>query len=159
MQDGASPKAQPFGEHVRELRRRLLYIIATLFLASAVGYVLHGRLFSLIRRPLHAQLYYTTPIGGFNAMIIILILCVVIVTVPVVIYQLSKFLSPAFRHRIRATRIILFSIFLASMGVLFAYFVSLPASLHFLANVDSKNLQSLITVNEYLNFVFGYLAG
>ena len=99
MQGGTSPKAQPFSEHVRELRQRLIYIIATLFLGSVVGYVIHQSLFSLIRRPLHQQLYYTTPIGGFNAMIKISILFGLIVTAPVFVYQLGKFLSPAFRRR------------------------------------------------------------
>jgi len=97
--------------------------------------------------------------GGFNAIIKISILFGVIVTVPVLVYQLGKFLSPAFKRRIHTTRIIFFPIILAAIGVLFAYFVSLPASLHFLANVDSKDLQALITVNEYLNFVFAYVAG
>ena len=159
MQSGTSAKAQPFGEHVRELRQRFIYVVATLFLGSIVGYAVHGSLFRLIRRPLHEKLYYTTPMGGFNATIKISILFGLIVTVPVLVYQLGKFLSPAFKRRIRATRIILFSIILGALGVLFAYFVSLPASLHFLANIDNKDLQSLITVNEYLNFVFGYVAG
>ena len=158
IQDVAGTKAQPFSEHVRELRKRLMYSIAALFLGSAVGYAIHEPLFRLIRRPLHAQLYYTTPTGGFNAIIKISILFGVLVTVPVFVYQVGKFLSPAFTRRIRAMRIILFSIVLAILGVLFAYYLSLPASLHFLANVDSKDLQSLITVNEYLNFVLGYIA-
>ncbi|MBI2009528.1 twin-arginine translocase subunit TatC [Candidatus Saccharibacteria bacterium] len=159
MQGGTSAKAQPFSEHVRELRRRLIYVVATLFLGSIVGYAIHGSLFRLIKRPLREQLYYTTPLGGFNAMIKISILFGLIITVPVFIYQLGKFLGPAFRHRIRPPRIVFFSIILAAAGVLFAYFVGLPASLHFLANVDSQDLQSIITVNEYLNFVAAYSAG
>jgi sec-independent protein translocase protein TatC len=159
MQGGTSPKAQPFSEHVRELRRRAIYSIATLFLGSIAGFVIRQPLFSLIRRPLHQQLYYTTPTGGFNAIIKVSLVFGVIVTVPVLVYQLGKFLSPAFNRRIHIIPIIFFSITLAALGVLFAYFVSLPAALHFLANIDSKNLQSLITVNEYLNFVFSYVAG
>lgn len=159
MQGGKGQAAQPFGEHIRELRQRAIYSIATLFLGSAVGFFIHEPLFRLIRRPLNEQLYYTTPLGGFNAMIKISILFGLIVTIPVLVYQLGKFLSPAFKHRIHATGIILFSIILATLGVLFAYFVSLPAAMHFLANVDSENLQSLITVNEYLNFVSAYVAG
>ncbi len=158
MQGGASPKMQPFSEHVRELRRRLLYSIASLFLGTIVGYVIHERLFALIRRPLHQELYYTTPTGGFNAIIKISILFGVLMAVPVFIYQIGKFLSPGFRYRFKAGRIIILSVVLAFLGVLFAYYVSLPAALHFLANVDSKDLQSLITVNEYLNFVIGYVA-
>jgi len=159
MRKGKDAKVQPFGEHVRELRRRLLYSIATLIVGSIAGYALHGPLFRLIKRPLNEQLYYTTPMGGFNAIIKISILFGLIVTVPVFIYQLGKFLSPAFRRRIRATRIIFYSTVLAAMGVLFAYFVSLPAALHFLANVNSADLQSLITANEYINFVSAYVAG
>jgi sec-independent protein translocase protein TatC len=159
MQDGKGAKAQPFSEHLRELRQRLIYIIATLFLGCMVGYAIHDKLFHIVTRPLHEKLYYTTPTGGFNAVIKISILFGVIVTVPVLVYQVGKFLSPTFRRRIRAVKIILFSVFLAITGILFAYYISLPASLHFLANIGSANLQSLITVTEYLNFVFAYVAG
>lgn len=153
------PGAQPFSEHVKELRLRLLYAVGTLFLGSITGYVLHEPLFRLIKQPLNEQLYYTTPTGGFNAIIKISILFGVIVTVPVVVYQIGKFLSPAFKRRMQATRIIFSSIILAALGVLFAYYLSLPASLHFLANIGDENLQSLLTVNEYLNFVFAYVVG
>jgi sec-independent protein translocase protein TatC len=75
-------------------------------------------------------------------------------------YQIGKFISPSFvRYKGRILRLLLFSVILASLGVLFAYYVSLPAALHFLANVDTQDLQSIITVNEYLNFVIGYVAG
>lgn len=159
MQSGPGAKAQPFSEHLRELRLRSIYIITALLLGCIAGFAIHGQLFRLVRSPLHEQLYYTTPTGGFNAVIKVSILFGLVVTVPVLVYQLGKFLSPAFKRRIRAAPIILFSIIMAGLGVLFAYFVSLPATLHFLANIDSENLQSLITVNEYLNFVFAYVAG
>lgn len=160
MQDGKGAKAQPFSEHVRELRQRLIYTFAALFIGSIVGYAMHERIFSLITRPLHQKLYYTTPTGGFNAIIKISILFGVIVAVPVFVYQLGKFLSPAFKHHsIRAFRIAFLSVILAVLGVLFAYYLSLPAALHFLANIDTNNFQSLITINEYLNFAFAYVAG
>ena len=158
MQGRTNPKVQPFSEHIRELRRRSLYTVATLFLGSIVGFFIHQQLFNLVRRPLNKQLYYTTPTGGFNAIIKISIVFGMLLTVPVLVYHIGKFLSPAFKHRIGLVRIILFSVILAASGVSFAYFISLPAALHFLANVDS-NLSSLITVNEYLNFVAAYLAG
>lgn len=158
MQGRASSKTQPFSEHVRELRRRLLVSVAALILGTIVGYFIHERLFQLIRRPLHQQLYYTTPTGGFNAIIKVSILFGVLIAVPVFVYQIGKFLSPGFRYRFRAGRIIILSVILAILGTLFAYYVSLPAALNFLANVDSKDLNALITVNEYLNFVIGYVA-
>lgn len=157
--DDNKPKTQPFSEHIRELRQRLIYSIGALFIGCIVGYIIHGQLFSLIKRPLNEQLYYTTPTGGFFAVIKISIMFGLIVAVPIFIYQLGKFLSPAFRRRIRAGRTIFYSTILSVLGILFAYFISLPAALHFLANINSPELQSLITVNEYLNFVTSYVAG
>lgn len=159
MQGGKSDKTQPFSEHVRELRLRAIFSIATLFLASIIGFFIYKPLFSIIRRPLNEQLYYTTPTGGFNAVIKVSIMFGILVSVPVFVYQIGKFLSPVFRKRIRSGRIIFASAGLAILGILFAYFVSLPAALHFLANIDSENLQSIITVNEYLSFVAAYLSG
>ncbi len=154
-----SAEIKSVGEHVKELRRRVMYVVATLLFVSIIGFFMHETLFTIITRPLHQQLYYTTPAGGFNAIIKISIIFGFIVTAPVLIYQLGKFLNPAFKRRIHAAPIIFFSTFLALSGVAFAYFVSLPAALHFLANVDSKNLQSIITINEYLNFLAAYLVG
>lgn len=152
-------KAQPFSEHIRELRTRMMVSIIALIVGTAVGYIFHEQLFNIIRAPLHAKLYYTTPTGGFNAILKISILFGVVVAIPIFIYQMGKFLTPAFRYRLRARRILIPSIALAALGISFAYYVSLPASLHFLANIDSSNFQSLITINDYLNFVFGYIAG
>jgi hypothetical protein len=51
------------------------------------------------------------------------------------------------------------STFFAAAGVCFAYFVSLPAALHFLTNFDLGNIQAMLTVDSYLSFVITYLLG
>jgi len=48
---------------------------------------------------------------------------------------------------------------LAAIGVLFAYFVSLPGALHFLTGMELKNIQAMLTVDSYLGFVMTYLIG
>ena len=141
MPGGKGAQAQPFGEHIKELRQRLFYVVIVLMIGCFVGYSIHDRLFHIIRRPLHAQLYYTNPTGGFNAIIKISIMFGLLITIPVFIYQLGKFLSPAFKHRFHLWRIVLYSASLAILGVLFAYYMSLPAALHFLANIGTGNLQ------------------
>lgn len=52
------------------------------------------------------------------------------------------------------------SVVLACAGIAFAYYVSLPASLHFLTTFgNSGDIHALITANEYFNFVLAYVAG
>jgi sec-independent protein translocase protein TatC len=48
---------------------------------------------------------------------------------------------------------------LAIGGVLFAYFVSLPAALHFLTGFNMDHIQAMLTADSYLSFVVTYLLG
>lgn len=161
MQGGTNTARQPFSSHIHELRKRLIYCVLTLLIGTLAGFALHQRIFDILRRPLKQQLYYTSPIGGFNAIIKISIMFGLIICVPILIYQIYKFLIPAFRarHGKKTPNYIFSSTVLAATGVTFAYFVSLPASLHFLTNLNTPGMQPFMVVNDYLNFVFMYLAG
>lgn len=159
MEGGSDSPRQTFAEHLHELRRRLTYCLATLVAGSAIGYMLHGTLLRLLDAPLKQQLYYTSPMGGFNALIKIAVVFGVVLSVPVAMYQLAKFLAPAFhsRARVRPLRLVFASIALAAAGIAVGYFISLPAALHFLSQVSGPDIKPFIVVNDYLNFVLAYL--
>lgn len=48
---------------------------------------------------------------------------------------------------------------LAAAGVLFAYFVSLPAAINFLTGFSVNHIQAMLTADSYLSFVATYLLG
>lgn len=153
--------AQPFIEHVHELRQRLFISLTAVFLGSCAGYALSDQLFAILRRPLHQTLFYTTPTGAFSFVIKLSLLFGVIVALPVILYQIIRFLSPLMQRVTRryVALVLTFSLILAAAGIASAYFVSLPSALHFLTNFHSDDIKSLITANEYFNFVLAYLAG
>ncbi|MEK7471811.1 MAG: twin-arginine translocase subunit TatC [Patescibacteria group bacterium] len=154
-------KTQTFSEHLKELRKRLMIGTAVVVVGSLLGYVVHEPLFRLLKSPLGQELYYNTPVGGFNAMIKISVLVGLVAGIPFLVYQICQFLAPAFKNLNpkRPISIMIWSLLLALIGVAFGYFISLPASLNFLTNYDSQNVQPMIIVGEYLNFVFSYLLG
>jgi sec-independent protein translocase protein TatC len=154
-------KLQPFSEHIKELRRRLMYVITVVVVGCGVGYAIHEPLFRILKRPLGQELYYNTPVGGFNAMLKIAVLVGLVFGIPFLFYQICQFLAPAFKRLgdRQPIKILVWSIVLAATGVAFGYFVSLPSALKFLTSYDSQNITPLILVNEYLNFVFSYLLG
>ena len=94
-------------------------------------------------------------------MIKISVLVGLIAGTPFLVYQICQFLAPAFKNLNpkRPLTIMIWSLLLALTGIAFGYFISLPASLTFLTNYDSQNVQPMIIVGEYLNFVFSYLLG
>ncbi|TAN10763.1 MAG: twin-arginine translocase subunit TatC [Rhizobiaceae bacterium] len=161
MQGGSSAPRQSFAEHMQELRQRLTYVLLALVAGSVAGYLLHKPLLHILAAPLNQQLYYTSPLGGFNALIKISVLFGVVLAVPVAMYQLAKFLAPAFRtpDRLRPLLFVLASLLLAIAGIATAYFISLPAALHFLSQVSGSEIKPFIVVNDYLNFVLAYLVG
>lgn len=154
-------RKKTLAEHIDEIRFRLFWIVITLLGASVVGYLLHGHLLSLAQKPLGSALYYTAPGGGITFIFKLCFSFAIVVALPVVLYHIMRFFFPVVAHiqQKTITRFVVASLLLAYAGVVFAYFVSLPAALHFLSNVGNYSLSALITVDTYYDFVVSYLLG
>lgn len=152
---------KPIADHVGELRQRLIWCVLALIAGGILGYKYQQEIIYWLVKPLEQQLFYTSPAGGFDFLIKICLFFGFIVAVPVIVYNFMRFVSPALPHRaaFKTGRIIITSILLALAGIAFAYFVSLPAALHFLSQFTTDQIQSLISAQEYFNFVMLYLAG
>lgn len=152
---------RPFIEHVQEVRRRLIWSSVALLIGGGVGYSLYERLLDLIQRPLGQTLYYTSPTGGFNFAFKICIVFGLIFALPVMSFHMFKFLEPVTTKESRHSilKYVLWSVILAYAGVMFGYYISLPAALNFLTQFGGENIQSLITANEYFSFALAYVAG
>lgn len=151
----------PLADHISELRRRAMWCVLALVIGGVIGYRYQDQIIAWLVKPLGQQLFYTSPTGGFDFLIKICLFFGFLLAVPVIIYNIFKFISPAIPAHISYSfiKIIIVSIILALGGVAFAYFISLPAALHFLNNFSNSQVTSLISAQEYFNFVMIYLAG
>jgi len=152
---------KPFAHHLLELRMRLLWVVAIFIIGSVIGYFFSNPLITVILYPLHQSVYYTSPIGGFNVVMTISLLVGILTAIPMLLYQSFLFAKPLLPVSLirKAPWVIFFSFFLLLIGILFAYFVALPASLHFFAKFSTSEVKSLISANDYLSFVTRYLVG
>lgn len=152
-----------FADHIHELRKRLMWSLLFVAIGAGVGYALHDAILSILQQPLNEKLYYTTPTGAFSFIIKICCVFGFIVALPVLVYHAFAFFEPLVSLKTRRSFVghVFLSVLLAVAGITFAYFISLPAALHFLVNFgsDGGNIQALITANEYFNFVLAYIAG
>lgn len=159
----AAEQTATFAEHIRELRSRIMWSLLFVAIGAGVGYALHDQILQILQQPLNEKLYYTTPTGAFSFIIRICCVFGFIVALPMVVYQAFAFFEPLVKVRTRRLFVlfVLASVLLAGAGIAFAYYISLPAALHFLVSFgsDAGNIQALITANEYFNFVFAYIAG
>lgn len=152
---------KPFIEHVHELQMRLTWSVLAVGIGGAIAYSFYDQLLALVQKPLGQTLYYTSPTGGFSFLFKLCIAAGFVLALPVILYHVFGFLGPLLKRKQRSLIVAytMWSFNLAYAGVLFAYFVSLPAALHFLSKFGSGGVQSLITVDEYFSFALAYLAG
>ncbi len=153
----------PFVEHLYELRRRLSYVALSLVLFGGIGYSIQQKLITVLLKPAAGQQFiYTSPGGGINFLFQICIYFGVVLSIPVIMYQLFRYMQPLIPKSARKfiVRSSIFSIFLACMGLCFGYFIGLPAALHFLAHqFTTDQVKPLFTIQEFMSFVSIYLIG
>lgn len=115
---------------------------------------LRGAIASLARPP-EGNKPVTLGIGEpFMTTIGIALLFAFLLSLPVILYELYGFLLPAFspqQQRI-ATSLALSIPLLFVAGVVFGYFVVLPAALRFFENFNSSEFNVLVQANQYYHF-------
>jgi sec-independent protein translocase protein TatC len=147
-------------DHVQELRGRLFYVAVAFVVAACATYPFVQDVIRFITKPLGTtELYYLTPAGGLSLIIKVCMYAGFIGILPVVIYQLYRFISPVMRRE-NARAVLGYTVastILAAIGIAFAYFVSLPAALHFLTGIELKQVTPMLTIDAYLSFIVAYL--
>lgn len=154
-------KLQPFSEHLSELRSRLLSSVVLFIIGTIVGYLLHERILALLVAPLGQPVFYSSPAGGFDFLIKLSFLFGLAISIPVLVFHTLRFIEPALPTQSprKMLLVLVSSCLLLIAGVLFAYFVSLPAALYFLGSFTSEGVQALISASDYFAFVTRYLLG
>lgn len=149
------------GEHLSELKTRLLYSAISIGIGGALGYVLRESIIKFLTLPLHQSLYYTSPTGGFDLVFKISILFGALVSFPIIVYQLLKFIEPAIPQHVNGTleKFLVGSWALLLMGLATAYYLSLPAALRLLSEFSTDQVKALISTKDYMSFVLAYLGG
>jgi len=152
----------PLYEHLRELKRRLFYVVVSVAIGSALAYVFEGTLIDVLLRPSHGQEFvYTSPMGGVNFLFSVCIFIGIVLSLPIIVFNLLKFIFPLMESTTK--RFIygcsIISGVVAICGILFGYFVGLPAALHFLLKQQFHNgqVEALISIQSYFSFVTAYM--
>lgn len=151
----------PFLDHLEELRWRLIWSLLALIVGVAVGFVivLQFDLLTLLQAPIApylkgTTLVYTHPGDPFSITLSTAFIVGTIIALPVIIYQIWGFLSPAlYRHEKRVViPLLIGAVALFAAGAAMAYLIILPATLRFLLSFQAGSLAPMITAADYFGF-------
>ncbi|HSW83852.1 MAG TPA: twin-arginine translocase subunit TatC [Gaiellaceae bacterium] len=145
-------------EHLEELRQRIFVCLGALLVGFIVTYAFHTHLLNWLNRPLPKHVPKPTTFGvaePFLTVMKISLFGALILAAPVILWQLWSFFAPAVdEHQARRVRwFVLFASALLGAGIVFGYFVALPAAVHYLTNYDKQQFDIQLRARDYYGFV------
>ncbi len=154
--EAAQPKLMTLSEHLLELRHRFFVSVLSLLPGTALGFVFSGQVIHFLRSPLPTKEPLVT-LGLTDALMIQLEISLaigVIVAMPVLLFELWSYISPALtpRERAAARPWVPLALGFFALGVGVAYFI-LPYATGFLYNFQSSDIHLLLSADAYFGFV------
>ncbi len=143
-------------EHLDELRARLIVSLAAVALAFGFAYGFHKQILDALNKPLEGRIPTTLGVAEpFMTSFMVSLYAALAVALPMIVYQFWGFLAPAFEDKDQklVSRLVLVATFLFTGGILFSYFVVLPAATPFLVGFDSDQYDIQIRARDYYSFV------
>src|SRR6185436_16766856 len=131
-------------EHLDELRNRLIFCGVALVVAAIVCFWQNHLLLDIANGPLPDDVEPLTfsPSEPFMTTLTLVLYSAVLVTLPILLYQAYAFILP----------VLLMVPILFVAGVVFAYFVVVPAAIKFLLNFNDDQFNIQIRAREYYSF-------
>ena len=143
-------------EHLDELRNRLIFCAIALVVATIVCFWQNHLLLDIANGPLPDDVEPLTfsPSEPFMTTLTLVLYSAVLVTLPILLYQAYAFILPALTPGERKVilPVLLMVPILFVAGVVFAYFVVVPAAIKFLLNFNDDQFNVQIRAREYYSF-------
>jgi len=154
------PVAMPLMEHLKELRGRLMWAALALLITTAISFVFAKQVLVILIAPMGdtmpQALKPTESLGNYMKVALI---CGVTLAMPVIVYQIGRFLAPGLTKQERRWLFVLVpgaTLFFV-MGAAFAYFIMLPTAIPFLQGFMGDIILQQWAIGEYLSFVTSLL--
>ncbi|MFZ0129442.1 MAG: twin-arginine translocase subunit TatC [Candidatus Dormiibacterota bacterium] len=152
-------------QHLEELRRVLIWVMAAWIVGTIVAFVFNGFFIGVLLHPLSTVLknshsiipnneaIYTSPTEGLTVPLKVAAVVGLIIALPVVLWQVWTFVSPGLRPKERkfVGPFIASALLLFAGGAAFAYFV-MPIGLSFLTNFLNGHAVYFPDINSYIGF-------
>lgn len=147
-----------FFDHVDELRSRIIKSVLSFLILSIVAYQFADRFLAFLVRPI-GRVIFTSPSEAFLAKLSITFLAGFFLSLPIVLFQIWRFVYSALTARERKFVLIYgpLSLLLFMGGSAFGYFVMVPVSLNFLMGFSSDVVLPMITVDKYISFIGSFV--
>ena len=152
-------------EHLRELRNRLFQVVSFLVVATIVGWFIYDFTFDLLKRPIDFAIADAAAEGreiglvlagvadAFTLQLKVSATFALIVTAPVWLWHLWRFITPGLQQKERRYGMIfMFTALPLFFGGVWLAYTVLPLAMDLLLGFTPQGVSNLLPVDRYLNF-------
>jgi sec-independent protein translocase protein TatC len=142
-------------DHLDELRTRIIIAVGAFVVALSLCFWQNHRLLKIVNHSLGHRKPVTLGVTEpFVTTLTVAAYAAILIAMPVILYQLYAFVLPAFSPNERkvALPLLLMVPFLFIAGVVFAYFVVIPAAVKFLLHFNQHEFNLQIRARDYYSF-------
>jgi sec-independent protein translocase protein TatC len=174
-----SPDTMTLGEHLGELRRRLVVCVIAFAIATTVAVIAYEPILHVLIKPLctvdassahrkatslfgpngSCNLFVTSPLDGLSLRVKIAVFGGLVMSSPIILFQVWRFITPGLQSKEKkyAIPFVSAAFVLFLLGAATAY-VTLPHALGFLKSVGGPNLQAIYDPIPYLGLILLMMA-
>jgi sec-independent protein translocase protein TatC len=161
--DEAQEARMSLFEHLNELRVRVFRALFAIVLGTLIGFAFAGNVLDFLREPYcqaveqgdSCRLLIIDPTGGIIVYFRVSLMVGGILAIPIITYQIMMFVLPGLTTKEK--RFVLLSMppvfLLFLIGVVFTWFVLMPAAINFLETFQPERFKTDWTADLYLSFV------
>ncbi|RPJ56608.1 MAG: twin-arginine translocase subunit TatC [Dehalococcoidia bacterium] len=152
----ATKETNSLWAHLNELRKRLIICLAAVAAGIILSLIFADKLFQFLIWPTPGiKLIFIDVTEMLGTYMQVCLVSGIIVAMPVLVYQLIAFVTPALtQHEKRYVWIILpFIVIMFAGGVAFSYFVLLPPAMQFLITFGTDIATPQIRIGNYVSLV------
>ena len=143
-------------EHIEEFSQRLIFCLISLFFATVVCFADVKEIVRLFQAPaIGVKFLQFAPGEYFFASVKIAVFCGVLISSPLILYQLLLYLIPGLTKNERniVLPVSFGSGILFLVGLIFSYFFLVPAALRFFIAYGSDVVEPFWSFDQYFDFV------
>ena len=161
--EAISDKKMSLTDHLAELRTCLMVSVIAIVAGFVISFYFSEELLKVLTDLISSEqkhsFVFLSPAEALWPNFKIALLAGIFLALPVILYQLWRFISPGFHENERkyALPFLITGIVFFVIGILFCYFVVLRYSLDFLFTYKTSNLTPMISIGSYLDFVMKFM--
>ena len=153
-------KKQGILGHLRELRKRVLWSLISVFIAAGIAFWQADRIFEILKKPAgDVPFVFIEVTEGFATYMKVCFVAGIILAMPFIMYNLLMFIVPALTSREKRIVLLILPWILIMFygGVVFGYYYLVPPATGFLLSFGSNVATIQPRMSNYVNFIMQLL--